>query len=75
MHVKYCKVSRLIVFDESPKKKYVGGETCNEQLMLQMKKSAAFAEGKCSDSDARTRMAFYHKVIRTESFTGEALND
>lgn len=45
--------------------------------MQQMRKSAEFVEVTCSDNDERTKMAFYHKVIRNrkECFTGEGISD
>lgn len=45
--------------------------------MQQMRKSAEFAKARCSDNDVRTKMAFYHKVIRnrTECFSSEGIDD
>lgn len=41
------------------------------------KESAELAKVTCSKSDKRTKMAFYHKVIRnrTECFTSEGIDD
>lgn len=61
LQLKDCKVSSAVIFDEYPQKRYVGGKSCNELLMQQMRKTAGFAEVRCSNEDKRTKMAFYHQ--------------